>query len=98
MSAARNPPTALLGEALGLELREGEEIRAVFRPDLDARLDYGEGLVVLTNERLAHRAAAEEFQFIDLTPHVELEQGEHAGVGELLVTEAGHAKVRFRHT
>ena len=40
-------------------LLPGESLRAVFQPDLDDRLKYHEGLVVLTDRRLLARAGAD---------------------------------------
>jgi ATP-binding cassette subfamily B protein len=40
-------------------LAPGESLRAVFQPDLDDRLKYGEGLVVLTDRRLLAREGSE---------------------------------------
>jgi ATP-binding cassette subfamily B protein len=51
-------PEPLRGMVQAL-LAPGESLRAVFQPDLDARLRYSEGLVVLTDRRLLAREGAE---------------------------------------
>jgi len=47
-------PEALLGE-FNAQLRPGEEVLAWFEPNLDAKLRFGNGLVVLTNKAVIAR-------------------------------------------
>ncbi len=89
---------SLDGSVLGLELRPGEELRAVFHPDLDADLAYGPGLVALTTERVSYRMGERAFGSVELGDGVELGHREHAGLGELTLSDGAGLSLRFFHT
>src|SRR5436190_12327188 len=86
------PPDGWAAE-MKAQLRPGETVLAWFEPDLDQRLFYSAGLVVLTDRRLlgAERpppatstdGRRPHWQGWDLGPGVELSSKEHAGVGTL---------------
>jgi ATP-binding cassette subfamily B protein len=85
------------------QLLFGEQPVAVFQPDLDAHLDFADGLVVLTNRRLLALEAdgdgqAVRWQAWPLEAVAELRSREKAGYGtlELLGFEAPLAA--WRHT
>jgi ATP-binding cassette subfamily B protein len=82
----------------GLELRAGEELRATFHPDLDADLAYGPGVVVLTTERVSYRLGERAFGSVELDSGVEVAHREHAGLGELTLSDGAGLVVRFFHT
>ena len=65
-------------------LEPGESLRAVFQPDLDDRLRYAEGLVVLTDRRLlAREAPGAEVHSWPLDRVVRLQARDRGGLGTL---------------
>ncbi|MFZ5893237.1 MAG: DUF1854 domain-containing protein [Myxococcota bacterium] len=82
----------------GLELDDGEEVRAVFRPDLDDALRYASQLVVLTDRRVCAQSQEGSWHCEPLDESSALAHREHGGVGELRLLQAGHGVLRFRHT
>ncbi|MEW9900975.1 ABC transporter transmembrane domain-containing protein [Chitinivorax sp. PXF-14] len=65
-------------------LAQGEEIVAWLETDLDARLRFGRGLVVVTDRRLLARAPEEAgWREWDYRPGLALRHHDHAGVGTL---------------
>jgi hypothetical protein len=85
-------------EFSGFSLSHGESIHAVLRPDLDERLTYGSGLVLLTNTHLRCRAASGEVTEIALSEGIELRSVEHHGLSELAVLRDGRTLARFHFT
>ena len=84
--------------ALAQQLQPGEAALAAFSLDLDERLQFGDGVVVLTEHRwLAHLPQANSWQVWPLTPGLQLRHGDHAGVGmiELLSANARLLHCRF---
>ena len=72
--------------ALAQQLQPGEAALAAFSLDLDDRLQFGDGVVVLTDHRLlAHLPQANSWQVWPLTPGLQLRHGDHAGVGLSLI-------------
>ena len=87
-AAARGSlPPALPGTwsvQLGGQLRGGEKILAWLGIDLDARLRFAGGIVVVTSERLLARSAdAGGWQGWDYRPGLALTRRDHSGVGTL---------------
>src|SRR5512140_1001065 len=81
----------------GLVLAEGESLRALFRPDLDAQLRYAESTLALTSRRLCWQGGASWSQAV-LSPALVLDRREHAGLGELRIFEGERTLGRFFHT
>ena len=82
----------------GLALTQGEELRGVFRPDLDAGLRYAESVVALTSQRLCWQPAAGAWTSLDISSAVRLERREYAGLGELRIVDGERTVARFFHT
>jgi ATP-binding cassette subfamily B protein len=87
-----------LGALPGLGLADGEELRAVFRPDLDDRLAYAGSTVALTSQRVCWRPADGAWSSVAVTGGLRLERREHAGLGELRVGQGVQTVARFFHT
>jgi ATP-binding cassette subfamily B protein len=80
-------------------LDEGEHPLAWLDVDLDARLRYGAGLVVLTARRVLARAPGEaEWRSWPLHADLAMEQRDHAGVGTLELCDAGGLVAAWRYT
>ncbi|MGC4092615.1 MAG: ABC transporter ATP-binding protein [Polyangiaceae bacterium] len=82
----------------GLELEPDEQVRAVFRPDLDDALRYASQLVVLTDRRICVQSQSGNWQNQRLGSSSELLHREHGGLGELRLLDDGQGVLRFRHT
>src|SRR5947209_3188592 len=83
----------------GADLASGEKILATLETDLDARLHFIDGVVILTNQRLAARnAASETWQQWSLTPELRLEHFDHAGVGTLALFDGARRLAHWRYT
>jgi ATP-binding cassette, subfamily B, bacterial len=73
-------------DAVRLRLKPGERLLSWFAPDLCTRLQYREGLVVLTDRRLLAapaEVAALEWESWDLQPELSLTQRDRSGLGAL---------------
>jgi ATP-binding cassette subfamily B protein len=76
-------------DALLERLADGERVLAALPIDLDARLRFGEGLVVVTDRRVAARAPGETgWQAWPLRDGLLLRKRDHAGVGTLELVDA----------
>ena len=93
-----DPNTPTLATLPGLAVAQGEELRAVFRPDLDEKLRYAQGLVALTSQRLCWQAGDGSWSSEAISPALVLERREYAGLGELRVVKADKGLARFFHT
>jgi len=81
------------------QLQAGEALRAWFEPDLDERLFYASGLVLLTDRRLLGCAApGSAWHEWPLSPDLNLRCSEHAGVGTLEVLGAASRLTHWRCT
>src|SRR5262245_55848298 len=69
------------------QLQAGETLLAWFEPDLDARLHYAAGLVLLTDRRLLAAATPTSWQSFPLAPGHALRQREHGGAGALELSD-----------
>jgi ATP-binding cassette subfamily B protein len=84
-------------------LQPGERLLAWFEPDLDERLFYASGLVVLTDRRLLGAEAASagpgpRWQAWDLGPDLALRSREQAGVGTLELVGPSGRLGHWRYT
>ncbi|CAM5784354.1 ABC transporter ATP-binding protein [Ottowia pentelensis] len=71
-------------EAYEVPLRPSENVRAALDVDLDARLNFAQGRLILTNQRLvAQFPDATEWQGWELAPGMAMAHLDHAGVGTL---------------
>ena len=82
----------------GLSLAEGEDLRAVFHPDLDQRLAYAGSLVALTSRRVCWQPAGAAWSSVGVEDGLRLERREHAGLGEMRVVRGAKTLARFFHT
>ncbi len=80
-------------------LAPGERILAVLETDLDARLRYADGLLVLTDRRLMAGGGRDPaWQDWPLTPDGALRLFERAGVASLELSEGGERVAAWRFT
>lgn len=91
------PMTQALTE--GAPLRSSENVLGVLEVDLDARLRFGSGAVLITNQRLISRFPDETgWKSWDLRPGLALSHMDHAGVGTLALRDAGGQLAVWRFT
>ncbi len=99
---------------LDARLEPGETVLAWFSPDLDARLDYCESLVVVTDRRLLHgvpqvhgpaaragqrdEAGSRTWQTWMLAPKLALRAHDRAGVGSLELVDGQGRLAIWRYT
>ncbi|MDR0577438.1 MAG: ATP-binding cassette domain-containing protein [Candidatus Accumulibacter sp.] len=78
---------------------DGEKLLAWLETDLDARLRFARGIVVLTDRRLlAGTGNAAEWQSHALRPGLRLARRDHAGVGRLELVDADGRLALWRYT
>ena len=81
------------------QLLAHEKPLIAFELDLDARLNYASGLVVLTDRRLlAHAAEAGGWQSFELSTGLRLSRRDHAGVGSLELFDDTGRLALWRYT
>lgn len=94
-------PPARRGEAERL-LEPGESLLAWLEPDLDRRLYYAKGLVLLTDRRVlseeANGAGSARWETWRLEPDVSLQANEHDGVGTLEILGPSGQLAHWRFT
>ncbi len=95
MPDAALPP---LAAPAGLALAEGEDLRAVFRPDLDDKLHYAPSTVALTSRRVCWQPAGGAWSSVALSPALLLDRRDYAGLAEMRVTDGARTVARFFHT
>ncbi|MBB3219856.1 cyanophycin metabolism-associated ABC transporter [Pseudoduganella umbonata] len=66
-----------------MQLAPGENVQSALEVDLDAKLHFAKGIVVLTDRRLLARAPNQEWQAWPYRPGLSLKLHDHAGVGHL---------------
>ncbi len=80
-------------------LAAGETVIACFELDLNQRLHFDRGLVVLTHRRLLAKAPGDSrWRHWEIRPGLVLEHRDHAGVGTLELRDDAAMLVRWRHT
>ncbi|RIX44729.1 MAG: ABC transporter ATP-binding protein [Rhodocyclales bacterium GT-UBC] len=81
------------------KLLVGEKTQAWIEIDLDNRLQFSSGLVIVTNQRLlARNPASTDWQEWPLRPELSLNHFDHAGVGMLELTDRQGRLVVWRYT
>jgi ATP-binding cassette subfamily B protein len=89
-------PTAAFA---GTPLRPSENVLAALDVDLDTRLRFADGQILLTNQRLITRFPNETApQSWDLRPGLALTHADHAGVGTLELHDAAGRLAVWRYT
>ncbi len=98
--AAAAPPAT--GAAVPAELRAvlaaDENVLATLAVDLDDDLRFAPGLLALTDRRLWAPAPDGGWRSWPLAPQLELQPGDHAGVGSLELLDATQQLARWRFT
>src|SRR6185312_2767899 len=87
--------------AVESRLPKEEKVAAWLETDLDDRLHFDPGLVVVTNKRLFVKAGAEEsatWQEWNYRPGLTLLRSDHAGVGSLELFDENALLARWRYT
>jgi ATP-binding cassette subfamily B protein len=80
-------------------LQDGEQVAAWLTPDLDGKLDFAHGLVVVTDRRVLSRAAgAAGWQAWDYRPGLILQSHDHAGVATLELRDDQARLACWRYT
>ncbi|MGC7407096.1 ABC transporter, partial [Pandoraea pneumonica] len=74
-------------------------VQAGLQLDLDARLHFTHGWLVVTNRRLIGQAPGEkDLQSWDIAPGMTLAHRDHAGVGTLELSDGQHRLASWRYT
>jgi ATP-binding cassette, subfamily B, bacterial len=80
-------------------LQTGESLQTWLQPDLDSRLHFAEGLLVLTNQRLlAWLPGSSQCQAWSLSDGLQLNHHDHAGVGTLELLDTSGRLGCWRYT
>ncbi|MES2770443.1 MAG: ABC transporter ATP-binding protein [Pseudomonadota bacterium] len=86
-------------ESLALELRAGEKPLACLQTDLDQRLHFVEGLLLLSDQRLlAYDTATACWLSWDYRADLRLQRSDDAGVGSLELFDASARLAHWRYT
>ncbi|TCS71175.1 ATP-binding cassette subfamily B protein [Sulfuritortus calidifontis] len=97
--SSANPLPERWQSAIGTALAEDETLLAWLELDLDARLHFGQGLILATDQRLLARAPGEaDWQSWSYRAELKLQQHDHAGVGTLELLEGGTRLAAWRYT
>ena len=95
VARAQEPWSVVLGSSLAPE----ETVQAGLQLDLDARLHFTHGWLVVTNRRLIGQAPGEkDLQSWDIAPGMTLAHSDHAGVGTLELSDGQHRLASWRYT
>lgn len=86
-------------QELTLQLRQDESVLNVVETDLDARLRFEQGLIVVTNQRLLSKAPKEQ-DWISwtYTQGLQMRHHDHAGVGHLELLDEAQLLAHWRFT
>ena len=97
--AAPEQPAGLWHSAVQAELRPHEWVLATLEPDLDARLHFSHGLLLLTSQRLLGRSTEHApWQHWAFRAGLTLRHHDHAGVGQLELADATGLLASWRFT
>lgn len=80
------------------QLQTGENVLAVLAVDLDTQLNFVNGLVLVTNQRLLSRAPDATWRTWGYRPQLTLKHHDHAGVGHLSLNDAQGQLASWRFT
>ncbi len=99
-SASTHPgPQGPWAAELGTTLLPGESVLAGLTLDLDARLHFTQGWLVVTDRRLISRAPGEkDLRSWDIAAGLSLSHGDHAGVGTLELADGQVRLATWRYT
>jgi ATP-binding cassette subfamily B protein len=97
--SARNELPEHWRDAVIAQLFPGENVAASVLVDLDARLNFGDGLIVVTDQRiLAHEPGPSSWQAWSYEAGLRLRHHDHAGVGHLELSDGGGRLATWRFT
>lgn len=86
-------------DALSMQLEKEEMVLSAVEIDLDARLHFKQGLLVLTDRRLLSREAhSDVWQSWFFNESLQLRHYDHAGVGHLELSDAHQSIAHWRFT
>ncbi|CAJ0707699.1 Vitamin B12 import ATP-binding protein BtuD [Ralstonia edaphis] len=95
VASAQEPWSVVLAPSLAPE----ETVLAGLQLDLDARLHFTHGWLVVTNRRLVGQAPGEkDLQSWDIAPGMTLAHSDHAGVGTLELSDGQRRLASWRYT
>ncbi len=95
VARAQEPWSVVLASSLAPE----ETVLAGLQLDLDARLHFTHGWLVVTNRRLIGQAPGEkDLQSWDIAPGMTLAHSDHAGVGTLELSDGQRRLASWRYT
>jgi ATP-binding cassette subfamily B protein len=95
LARAQDPWSVELGSSLAPE----ETVLAGLQLDLDARLHFTQGWLVVTHRRLIGRApGGKDLQSWDIAPGMTLSHTDHAGVGTLELSDGQRRLASWRYT
>ncbi len=98
-AAVGNPANTLSTLIKEAPLQPGESVWAALETDLNERLRFGHGTILLTNTRIVARLPGEKkWQSRDLLPGLTLRHTDHAGVGTLQLGDATGQLAVWRFT
>ncbi|MBK6747731.1 ABC transporter ATP-binding protein [Ottowia sp.] len=101
ITPASSPAGGLVpaSEQAGVPLRPSENVRGTLEVDLDARLRFGDGLILITDQRLIARFPDETgWHAWELNPGLALGHHDHAGVGTLELRDGTGLLAAWRYT
>ncbi|WMW79176.1 ABC transporter ATP-binding protein [Undibacterium cyanobacteriorum] len=86
-------------EQIQAQLRENETVLHIVETDLDARLQFRSGVIVVTNQRLMARSPdVATWQTWDYQDGLQMRHHDHAGVGHLELSNADGLLAHWRFT
>jgi len=95
VARAQEPWSVVLAPSLAPE----ETVLAGLQLDLDARLHFTQGWLVVTNRHLiGHAPGEKDLQSWDITPGMTLAHSDHAGVGTLELADGQRRLASWRYT
>ncbi|WP_316876819.1 ABC transporter transmembrane domain-containing protein [Ralstonia edaphi] len=95
VARTQEPWSVVLAPSLAPE----ETVQAGLQLDLDARLHFTQGWLVVTNRRLVCQAPGEkDLQSWDIAPGMTLAHSDHAGVGTLELSDGQRRLASWRYT
>ncbi|NDI85845.1 cyanophycin metabolism-associated ABC transporter [Undibacterium crateris] len=85
--------------ALAQQIAKGENVQSAFEVDLDNKLHFVKGLIVVTDQAILSRPAGEtEWKRWAFEPGLQLKHYDHAGVGHLQLTNQQGLLASWRFT
>ncbi len=85
--------------ALAQQIAKGENVQSAFEVDLDNKLHFVKGLIVVTDQAILSRPAGEtEWKRWAFEPGLQLKHHDHAGVGHLQLTNQQGLLASWRFT